>query len=130
MASPQIDVEHLSISDLLDQLGVNKLTGLSTTEAKKRLEQYGLNALVEKKKSLWEKFGKFFWGPMPWMIESAALMSIIVNDWLDFYIIMALLLFNAGLGFWHEHQAENALDALKSALAQEAQAMRDSSWQT
>src|SRR6516162_5609304 len=73
-------------------------------------------------------FGKFFWGPMPWMIEAAALTSIIVNDWLDFSIILALLLFNAGLGFWHERQASNALDALKSALAQQANVFREGKW--
>jgi H+-transporting ATPase len=48
----------------------------------------------------------------------------------DFAIILVLLLFNAALGFWHERQAASALDALKSALAQEAQALRDGKWQT
>ena len=61
---------------------------------------------------------------MPWMIEAAAIMSILVQDWVDFSIILVLLLFNAVLGFWHERQAASALDALKSALAQEAQALR------
>jgi len=75
-------------------------------------------------------FGKFFWGPMPWMIEAAAVMSLLVKDWVDFFIILVLLLFNAVLGFWHERQAASALDALKSALAQDAQAFRDGKWQT
>jgi H+-transporting ATPase len=67
---------------------------------------------------------------MPWMIEAAAIMSILVRDWVDFAIILVLLLFNAVLGFWHERQAADALEALKDALAQEAQALRDGKWQT
>ena len=50
-------------------------------------------------------FGKFFWAPMPWIIEAAAIVSILVKDWLDFAIILVLLLCNAVLGFWHERQA-------------------------
>jgi H+-transporting ATPase len=67
---------------------------------------------------------------MPWMIEAAAIMSIIVKDLVDFIIIIIMLLFNAVLGFWHERQAASALDALKGALAQEAQAFRNGKWGT
>ena len=129
-AEPKADYEHLSVADTLKQLGVSMTTGLTGAEAKQRLLRYGPNELEEKRVSALERFGKFFWGPMPWMIEAAAIMSILVRDWVDFAIIMVLLLFNAVLGFWHEQQAAGALDALKSALAQEAQAMRDGSWQT
>jgi H+-transporting ATPase len=129
-AEPKADYEHLSVADALKQLGVSMTTGLTDAEAKQRLLRYGPNELKEKKVSALERFGKFFWGPMPWMIEAAAIMSILVWDWVDFAIIMVLLLFNAVLGFWHEQEAAGALDALKSALAQEAQALRDGSWQT
>jgi len=64
------------------------------------------------------------------MIEAAAIMSILVKDLVDFIIIMVLLLFNAVLGFWHERQPASALDALKGALAQEAQALRGGKWLT
>jgi H+-transporting ATPase len=124
------DYEHLSIPDALSNLGSDAKAGLSAAEAEARLEKYGPNALEEQKVSEWRMFGKFFWGPMPWMIEAAAIMSIIVHDMVDFSIIVALLLFNAVLGFWHEKQAANALDALKGALAQEAQALRDGKWAT
>ena len=130
MTDTKIDFEHLSIADALQQLNVDPKTGLSAEEAQKRLAQYGPNALEEKKVSTLAMFGKFFWGPMPWMIEAAALMSVLVKDWVDFVIILVLLLFNAVLGFWHERQAASALDALKGALAQQAQALRDGKWQT
>ncbi len=130
MAQAVMDFEKLAVADALKQLNVDPKTGLSEAEAKQRLATYGPNALEEKKESPLAMFGKFFWGPMPWMIEAAAIMSILVKDWVDFAIILLLLLFNAVLGFWHERQAASALDALKSALAQEAQALRDGKWQT
>ena len=116
-------------ADLLKELS-SQPTGLGNAEAKQRLEKYGPNALEEKKTSQWALFGKFFWGPMPWMIELAALVSLFLKDWIDLAVIGVLLLFNAVLGFWHERAASNALDALKGSLAQEAQALRDGKWQT
>ena len=130
MTPPKNDLEHQPLADALKQLSVDIKVGLSTVEAAKRLSQYGSNALEEQKTNQWAMFGKFFWGPMPWMIEAAAVMSIVVNDWVDFSIIVVLLLFYAILGFWHERAALNALDALKSALAQEAQALREGKWLT
>ncbi len=106
-----------------------KLTGLSTEEAQKRLEQYGLNALEEKKVSPILKFLGYFWGPIPWMIEIAALLSALVRHWVDFYIIVALLLFNAVVGFWQEYTAGNAVEALKKQLALKARVLRDGKWQ-
>jgi H+-transporting ATPase len=126
----KVDYEHMPIARVIEQFGVDEKAGLSDAEATKRLSEYGVNALEEKKVNQWLMFGKFFWGPMPWMIEVAAIMSLIVKDMVDFSIIIVLLLFNAVLGFWHEHQAANALDALKGALAQEAQAFRDGKWAT
>ena len=70
----------------------------------------------------------FFWAPIPWMIEAAALMALIVGDFGDLAIILVLLFFNAGLGFWEEHQANDALDALKSSLALRARVLRDGKW--
>ncbi len=103
-------------------------SGLTSSEAARRLGTYGPNALEEKKKSQLEVLLGFFWGPIPWMIEAAALMALLVGDYGDFAIISSLLLFNAALGFWEEHQATSALSALKSALARKARALRDGQW--
>src|SRR5207244_13589885 len=64
-----------------------------------------------------------------WMIEAAALMALIVGDWGDLTIITSLLLFNALLGFWEEHEASNALDALKNSLALKARVLRGGKWE-
>ncbi len=102
--------------------------GLSSNEAARLLQQYGPNALEEKKVSPIRKLLGYFWGPIPWMIEVAAVLSATVRHWPDFFIIVALLIFNAGVGFWQEYTAGNAVDALKKELAQKARVLRDGAW--
>ncbi len=74
----------------------SSIHGLSSEEAAKRLQQYGPNALEEKKHSAILRLLSYFWGPIPWMIEIAAVLSALVQHWDDFWIIVALLVFNAG----------------------------------
>ena len=103
-------------------------TGLTTDEAHKRLQQYGPNALAEHKQSTLLKLLGYFWGPIPWMIEVAAILSALIQHWIDFIIIMVLLIFNAGVGFWQEYTAGNAVDALKKQLALRTRVLRDGQW--
>jgi len=63
------------------------------------------------------------------MIEVAAVLSAILQHWMDLGVILALLIFNAVVGFWQEFQAANAVDALKKQLALKARAKRDGEWQ-
>jgi H+-transporting ATPase len=102
--------------------------GLTQDEAKKRLAQDGPNELAVKKDNPLLKFLTYFWGPIPWMIEAAVILSGIVRHWPDFFIILLLLLSNAVVGFWEEHQAGNAIAALKEQLANTAKVMRDGKW--
>jgi H+-transporting ATPase len=104
------------------------MQGISSNEAAKRLKQHGYNELVVKKENILLKFLSYFWGPIPWMIEVAAILSIIVQNWVDVGVILALLLFNALIGFWQEHQAANAVEALKAKLAFKAHVLRDGEW--
>ncbi len=118
-----------TVAEILTNLRADPKTGLNPAEVQERLTKYGPNALVEKKKSALSAFVAYFWGPIPSMIEVAALMALIVGDWGDFTIITSLLLFNALLGFWEEHEASNALDVLKSSLALKARALRSEKWE-
>ncbi len=102
--------------------------GLSQAEAQKRLTQYGPNEIKEEKTNPFLKFLTYFWGPIPWMIEVAVILSAVVRHWEDFGIILFLLLCNAVVGFWEEHQAGNAIDALKARLAIKARVKRDGKW--
>jgi len=104
-----------TIAEILTKLGTDPKTGLNPGQLQERLSKYGPNALPEEKKSALSAFLAYFWGPIPWMIEAAALMALVVGDFGDFTIITSLLLFNALLGFWEENEASNALDALKNS---------------
>jgi H+-transporting ATPase len=121
------ETEKLSLKELLRQLETSP-EGLSDDEAARRLTQYGPNALEEKKVSPFLKFLSYFWGPIPWMIEVAAGLSMVVRRWADFIIIVILLVFNAVVGFWQEHQAANAVEALKKTLAVKARVKRSGKW--
>ncbi|MGB8311419.1 MAG: plasma-membrane proton-efflux P-type ATPase [Halobacteriota archaeon] len=121
------EAKKASIDELLQQLSASE-KGLSSSEADQRLQQYGPNEIAEKKRNPILKFFTYFWGPIPWMIEIAAILSIIIQHYEDFWIIIALLLLNAIVGFWEEHQAENAIELLKEKLALKARVLRDGRW--
>jgi H+-transporting ATPase len=129
-SDPAIDLEKMPIDRVLAQLAVAPARGLSSAEAQQRLAKYGPNALTEKEVSLARKLLGHFTGPMAYMIEAAAIVSAVIGHWDDFAIITGLLFFNAGLEFWQDRKASNALAALKKGLAPEATAMRDGKWQT
>ena len=103
-------------------------TGLTEAEATRRLAQYGENALVEHRVSTLERLAHFFWGPIPWMIEVAAVLSGVLQHWADLAIILAMLFINAGVGFWQEFKADNAIALLRQRLALKARVKRDGVW--
>jgi H+-transporting ATPase len=121
------DLKTLPMPQLLTSLG-SSAGGLSQAEAEKRLEHYGPNAIAEKKDNPFLKFLSYFWGPIPWMIEAAVILSGVVRHWLDFGVILLLLGSNAVVGFWEEHQAGNAIAALRSKLASTARVRRGGTW--
>jgi H+-transporting ATPase len=123
------DLKSLPMSELMGKLGSSP-DGLSQAEAQKRLTQYGSNVIEEKKSNPFLKFLTYFWGPIPWMIEAAVILSAVARHWPDFAIILLLLLANAVVGFWEEHQAGNAIEALKAKLAIKATVKRDGKWAT
>lgn len=130
MNHPVITIDkakETGIDLLLEKLSTS-MQGLSTAEAKRRIEQYGLNEIPEKKVNPIIKFLRYFWGPIPWMIEAAATISAVIGRWEDFYIIFALLLLNAAVGFWQEYKAGNAIEMLKKKLAPIARVLRDGRW--
>ncbi len=123
------DLKSLPLPEVEKRLG-SSAKGLTQAEAQKRLAQYGPNEIKEKKDNLFLKFLSYFWGPIPWMIEGAVILSGVVKHWLDFFIILFLLFSNAVVAFWEEHQAGNEIAALRAKLATKARALRDGKWAT
>jgi H+-transporting ATPase len=119
--------EEIEISDLMSQLSSTP-SGLSSNEALKRLTEYGFNEITEEKVSSIRKFLNFFWGPIPWMIEIALILSLIIQHWQEFTIIFILLMINGLVGFYQEFTADNTIDLLKEKLSYQADVLRDDKW--
>jgi len=126
---PEHDLKSLPMTEVQQQLRTSP-DGLSQAEATKRLADYGPNEIAEHKTNPLLKFLSYFWGPIPWMIEIAVILSGAVGHWPDFFIILLLLLANGVVGYTEERQAGNAIDALKAKLAINARVIRDGEWVT
>jgi H+-transporting ATPase len=115
-----------------DNVLIQKLlkTGLNSAEVKERQKQYGLNEVSEKRINPVFQFAKKFWGLTAWMLEAAIIISFILSNFLDLYIIVALLVVNALLGFFQEQQATRAVEALKQKLQLQTRVLRDGTWST
>jgi H+-transporting ATPase len=123
------DLKTLPMAELQTKLDSSP-EGLTQDEARKRLIQYGPNEIEEKKTNPFLKFLSYFWGPIPWMIEAAVILSAVARHWPDFGIILVLLLANGVVGFWEEREAGSAIEALKAKLAVKARVKRDGKWVT
>ena len=130
MANPAKEFENVSVKDTLKKLNTNSEKGLSSGEAEKRLKQYGSNEIPEKEEPLWHRIVRRFWGPIPWMIEIAAILSAVVHKWDDLTIITLLLFTNAGIDFWQESKALNIIKVLKEKIAKKATVLRDGIFKT
>jgi H+-transporting ATPase len=121
-------VDQRSAADRQADAGLAAGSGLSAAEAAARLERYGPNALAEQRHSVVVELLSYFWQPIPWGIEAALVLTGLTQRWTDFGVILALLLLNGLVGFWEEHQAADAIAALKQRLAKQARVLRDREW--
>ncbi|HTP59957.1 MAG TPA: HAD-IC family P-type ATPase, partial [Spirochaetia bacterium] len=102
--------------------------GLSEREAKERLSRYGHNEIEEKRKRPVLDFLKRFWGPMPWLLELAMVLAIILGHDVEGGMILVLLTVNAIIGHVHSRNSQRAVEMLKSRLAVRAKLLRDGAW--
>ena len=121
------DFKALSIDDAVSEVG-GEADGLTTLEAKKRVESYGYNEIKEKEVNPIRKILSYFYGPMPIAIEVAGLVSALIHHWEDFVLILALLLTNVIVEYWQEKSAGNAVRELMKRLALKARVLRDKAW--
>jgi H+-transporting ATPase len=125
-----IDYAKRTVDEVLTDLRSDRKNGLSGEEAKTRVSEFGYNEIPEKEESVFHRVFRRFWGPIPWMIEVAAVLSAVVRKWDDFVIITVLLITNAFIDFWQESKALNALKVLKEKIARRALVLRDGTFQT
>jgi H+-transporting ATPase len=102
--------------------------GLTNEEARRRLEQFGPNAVPDTSLRPFRMALNKFWAPVPWMLEAAIVLQVALGEYVEAGIIAALLVFNAVLGFFQEGRAQATLAALKSRLALTAAVRRSGVW--
>ncbi|CAM9003088.1 unnamed protein product [Rhodiola kirilowii] len=129
-----VDLEKIPIEEVFEQLKCTR-EGLTTEEGEQRLQIFGPNKLEEKKESKLLKFLGFMWNPLSWVMESAAIMAIVLAngggkppDWQDFVGIVVLLILNSTISFIEENNAGNAAAALMAGLAPKTKVSRDGKW--
>ena len=120
--SKEADSENITSANL-------QVTGLSQAEAEKLLQQYGPNAIPEEKVRLWLVFLKKMWAPVPWMLEAAIVLELILGKGIEALIIGALVVFNAVMSTLQENRAQNALALLRKKLTVTSRVLRDGKWQ-
>ncbi|KAN0113994.1 plasma-membrane proton-e [Russula decolorans] len=130
----KVDLETIVIEDVFTLLQCND-QGLTSEEAKRRVEIFGPNRLEQEEQNALLQFLSFMWNPLSWVMEAAALVAIALSngehrapDWQDFLGITLLLFINSGIGFYEERGAGNAVKALMDSLAPKAKVKRDGNW--
>jgi H+-transporting ATPase len=123
------EYQQLSIEGTLSLLNASA-SGLKDSEARDRIRLFGYNEVVEEKKNPIIEFLLRYWGPMPWLLELAIVLSVVLKHYLEAAIIFALLTINTIIGQIQSHGSQRALEALKKQLAVKAQALRDGEWAT
>jgi H+-transporting ATPase len=106
----------------------NAESGLTSDEARRRLQQFGPNAVPDTALHPFRMALDKLWAPVPWMLEAAIVLQVVLGEYVEAAIIAALLAFNAVLGFFQEGRAQATLAALKSRLALTAATRRDGRW--
>jgi H+-transporting ATPase len=105
-------------------------SGLTSDEARGRLEKFGPNAMPDTASHPLRRAVGKFWAPVPWMLEATIVLEIVLGKFVEATIIAALLVFNAALALFQEGRAQATLAALKSRLALTASVRRDGAWKT
>ena len=123
-----------SIKETITELKTDETRGLSSEEARSRLEKFGPNSLGEEKKvPLWKRFLSQFADAMVIILIAAAILSAFmaiqnnegIEGWIDVFVILAIVILNAVLGVYQEGKADQALEALKKMSSPQSKVVRD-----
>ena len=115
--------DKMPVEDTMD-----RSNGLSSKEVEERRKEYGYNQVPEKKDNPLLRLAGNFWGITPWMLEITIIMTWLLGRYLEAYIVIGLLLFNAALSFIQEEKANTALEFLKQNLQIKARVKRNGVW--
>ena len=128
--APPLSASVLSAKSVAAAAGDDLPNGLTSDEARRRLEKFGPNAMPDTSVHPLRMALEKFWAPVPWMLEAAIVLELVLGKYVEAAIIAGLLVFNAALGLFQESRAQATLAALKSRLALTASVRRDGAWKT
>lgn len=115
---------QLSVQDALEHF-TTRIEGLSQEEVMHRQSKYGMNELPEKQKiPEWKKFLLQFHNPLIYVLLVSSVLTALLQDWLDTWIILGVVVINAIVGYAQEGRAEKALDAIKKMVKYETTVVR------
>ncbi|WKZ23450.1 MAG: HAD-IC family P-type ATPase [Candidatus Brocadiaceae baterium WH-1] len=116
----------LNKNELIQKLGTSE-EGLSGEEAKARLQQYGPNKLAEEEAiSRFRVFLHQFTNPLIYILIVAAVVTSLLQEYIETIVIMAVVMINAVIGYTQEFKAEQSVKALKKMMVLKARVLRDS----
>ena len=104
--------------------------GLSLLDVNERKSFFGRNEIPEKSENLFVEFLRRYWGPMPWLLELAMLLSFVLKHDVEAGVIFFLLTVNALIGFIHSYRSKKVVELLKQKLAIQAKVFRDGTFIT
>jgi H+-transporting ATPase len=115
-------------SSTVEQVQQIAPSGLTSNEARVRLEKDGPNAMPDTSAHPLRNALAKFWAPVPWLLEASIVLEIVLHKYYEAAVIAALLVFNAALAYFQESRAQATVAALKSRLALNASVQRDGEW--
>ncbi len=121
----------LEAEKVVEELQSNTGDGLSNDEAKNRQQKYGKNEIPQgKKRSAWMRLLAQFHNVLIYVLIAAAVITALMEHWIDTWVILAVIIINAMIGFIQEGKAEKALESIRKMLSLEAVVIRNGKKQT
>lgn len=116
----------LTATEVVQKLAVDAREGLDSGQARQRLEEYGANRLPEeKKKNIVLRFLAHFHDVLIYILLASAIVTALLDHWMDTWVILGVVIINAIVGFIQEGKAEKALEGIRQMLSLKAQVVRD-----
>jgi magnesium-transporting ATPase (P-type) len=117
--------------DVVEHLGTDVESGVSSQVARRRLAEHGLNRVArEEMAPWWRTLVGQFQNPLIYILTIAGVLTIVLEEYIDAGFIAAVLALNAGIGFYQERQAEKSVQSLMALVSPEAHVVRDGDKQT
>src|SRR5690625_1345738 len=117
----------LTVDETLERLESDPETGLTGEEASARLDRYGPNSLPgPESRPAWKRFLQQFHNVLIYVLLGAAVVTALLGEWIDTWVILAVVVINAVVGYVQEGKAEQALESIRKMLTLQATTYRDS----